>query len=153
MKISRKDKLERFTKRVRDLKRIGWSYQEISESFNVSKTTIFKALKKITPEEKRRRKRLCDKKYQKRKRANNKGYKTEEYRKWREKNPEKYEAHKKLHTAMAAGKLKKKPCTKCGKTKGVHAHHFDYSKPLNVIWLCPEHHKEIHQKEASLKKP
>lgn len=36
-------------------------------------------------------------------------------------------------------------CAKCGATKWVlHAHHRDYMKPLDVIWLCPKHHHEAH---------
>jgi hypothetical protein len=25
-----------------------------------------------------------------------------------------------------------------------HAHHPDYDRPLDVVWLCPKHHKETH---------
>lgn len=28
-----------------------------------------------------------------------------------------------------------------------HAHHKDYFKPLDVIWLCVEHHKFLHRSE------
>jgi hypothetical protein len=31
------------------------------------------------------------------------------------------------------------PCEVCGATK-VEKHHPDYSKPLEVRWLCREHH-------------
>ena len=34
-----------------------------------------------------------------------------------------------------------KPCEVCGKYP-VHRHHPDISKPLEVIFLCPRHHKE-----------
>lgn len=40
-------------------------------------------------------------------------------------------------------KLKKEKCF-CGE-KEVHAHHDDYSKPLEVMWLCRIHHKERHK--------
>ncbi len=33
-----------------------------------------------------------------------------------------------------------KICSDCGETK-VEAHHEDYSKPLDVEWLCKKHHK------------
>ena len=36
-------------------------------------------------------------------------------------------------------------CEKCNKVNA-QAHHDDYSKPLNIRWLCPLHHKEEHKK-------
>lgn len=41
------------------------------------------------------------------------------------------------------GKLSRKPCEICGDPKS-HAHHHDYAKPLEVRWLCAQHHKEAH---------
>lgn len=35
------------------------------------------------------------------------------------------------------------PCEVCG-DPNVHAHHEDYTKPLEVNWLCPLHHVERH---------
>ena len=52
-------------------------------------------------------------------------------------------AYIKVRIAMKKGILQKQPCIECGKMK-VHAHHEDYSKPLDVIWLCPIHHKRLH---------
>lgn len=49
--------------------------------------------------------------------------------------------------AIALGILVPQPCEVCGVTK-VHAHHTDYSKPLEVRWLCHEHHKAEHRKET-----
>lgn len=65
--------------------------------------------------------------------------------KWRAKNPEKVEAHRLFRKAMKAGLLKKAPCEVCGDPK-VHAHHADYSRPLDVQWLCVFHHRKIHRK-------
>jgi len=64
---------------------------------------------------------------------------------YKDNNPERIKANQLVNNKLRYGKLTKKPCAVCGKLK-VHAHHFDYSKPLEVIWLCPKHHKEIHQK-------
>jgi hypothetical protein len=39
-----------------------------------------------------------------------------------------------------------KECPKCHRTDlTVHAHHDDYSKPLDVYWLCSECHGEAHR--------
>jgi hypothetical protein len=38
-------------------------------------------------------------------------------------------------------------CEVCGKTDNVHGHHQDYSKPLEVIWVCPKHHRLFHSAE------
>jgi len=47
--------------------------------------------------------------------------------------------------AIRDGKLIPKPCEKCGESKA-EAHHDDYSKPLEVRWLCRKHHLEHHGK-------
>jgi len=51
--------------------------------------------------------------------------------------------------AVANGKIAKMPCQVCGHHLS-EIHHPDYSKPLDVIWLCPTHHREIHIKESML---
>lgn|SRR3990167_3905961 len=89
--------------------------------------------------------RLIDKKYQKKKRKRLNGYKAEEYRKWRKKNPEKQKAHVKLNYAIRTGKIIKSPCVECGDAYRIQGHHPDYSKPLEVIWVCSIHHKDLHQ--------
>lgn len=43
------------------------------------------------------------------------------------------------------GKLTRQPCEVCGAESNIEAHHSDYSKPLDVNWLCREHHKEWHR--------
>lgn len=39
----------------------------------------------------------------------------------------------------------RKPCAVCGTKLLIEAHHSDYTKPLEVIWLCCYHHKEWHR--------
>ncbi len=46
--------------------------------------------------------------------------------------------------AIKTGKLLRQPCEVCGAIK-VDAHHDDYSKRLDVRWLCRKHHAEFHK--------
>lgn len=57
-------------------------------------------------------------------------------------NTEKIKSRRKVFVAVRNGSLKKKPCEVCGINK-VDAHHDDYSKPLDVRWLCKKHHSEL----------
>jgi hypothetical protein len=47
-----------------------------------------------------------------------------------------------LNAAVRKGILIREPCVKCGGYG--QGHHEDYSKPLEVIWLCSLHHKRRH---------
>lgn len=58
---------------------------------------------------------------------------------------EEYRARWRVKSALKSGLLNKKPCEICGKSHTVHAHHEDYSRPLNVVWLCSFHHKQRHR--------
>lgn len=68
---------------------------------------------------------------------------------WRVQNPEKNRAHKAVGYALVCGKLERQPCGRCGTNRRVHAHHDDYSRPLDVMWLCPTHHRERHRELAA----
>ena len=59
-------------------------------------------------------------------------------RKYRIRYPEKAKARAAVRKALADGRLTKEPCH-CGETN-VQGHHKDYSKPLDVEWLCSKHH-------------
>ena len=67
---------------------------------------------------------------------------------YRSKFPEKHTAKNALSYAVKKGRVKKKPCEVCGKEKA-QAHHDDYSKPLDVRWLCVKHHNEHHVAERN----
>lgn len=60
-------------------------------------------------------------------------------------------AHKMVLDAIAKGVLKPQPCEKCGWKKNVDAHHDDYSKPLEVRWLCRKHHQIHHKNQKHLR--
>lgn len=56
--------------------------------------------------------------------------------------PEKARAWAAVSNALRDGKLVRQPCQVCGAR--AQAHHPDYSKPLDVQWLCFRHHREAH---------
>ena len=54
-------------------------------------------------------------------------------------------AHNAAARAVKAGKLNKPSnCEVCGDDGRIEAHHNDYSKPLEVVWLCVRCHRRIH---------
>lgn len=63
---------------------------------------------------------------------------------WRSDNPNGYKAHNAINNAIRDGKIAREPCGLCGSDEHVHAHHRDYSRPLDVIWLCARCHHRIH---------
>jgi len=60
----------------------------------------------------------------------------------RAKHPERYKARTAVNNAVRDGRLIKLPCCVCG-AKNSTAHHEDYNKPLEVIWVCLLHHHEL----------
>ena len=74
-------------------------------------------------------------------------------KKWIDAYPNKRRAHCIVNNAIRDKKLFKEPCEICGSTESVHAHHDDYSKPLNVRWLCSSHHKQWHSKYGEALNP
>lgn len=57
--------------------------------------------------------------------------------------PEKAAAKAAVSAAVRSGRLQRQPCEKCGAR--AQAHHDDYARQLDVVWLCPEHHGERHR--------
>jgi hypothetical protein len=62
----------------------------------------------------------------------------------RSKNRQKVNARFKAQRAVRAGKILAMPCVRCGSTNS-QGHHEDYSKPFDLMWLCPLHHGERHR--------
>lgn len=62
--------------------------------------------------------------------------------------PDKARARKAVHNAVFRGTLAKpESCGACGavtEKRLLHGHHADYSKPLEVEWLCRKCHESIH---------
>jgi hypothetical protein len=66
-------------------------------------------------------------------------------REWQAKNRIKRQAHIIVGNAVKAGKLVPKSCERCGHAVDVSAHHEDYSRPLDVNWLCKSCHGKRHR--------
>jgi endogenous inhibitor of DNA gyrase (YacG/DUF329 family) len=67
----------------------------------------------------------------------------------RKNHPEKYKARQEVLMAKRKGIITPQPCFVCGEPI-TEAHHIDYSKPLDVIWLCKLHHEEVHQNKIGI---
>lgn len=71
------------------------------------------------------------------------------------------DAHRKVWEAIRRGKLVRQPCEVCGRKpwcrngghpgayQSVIAHHDDYDRPLDVRWLCTEHHAAHHRSQGA----
>lgn len=75
-------------------------------------------------------------------------------REWNARYPDRYRAHYAVTNAVRDGRLVKPDrCEQCMETHPrIHGHHDDYSKPLDVRWLCPSCHatadgKAVDQRE------
>lgn len=72
---------------------------------------------------------------------------------WRSKHPEKYAAHISVGNALKCGRLENPAkCERCARDYGIQAHHDDYSKPLDVRWLCTHCHGERHRELNAIKR-
>lgn len=56
--------------------------------------------------------------------------------------PQRRKARRRLEAAVRSGRVEKLPCEVCGHV--AEAHHENYDKPLEVRWLCKDHHEEVH---------
>ena len=92
----------------------------------------------------------------------NKAQVTDRHRKWRkrrpgyfwnydqnQRDPDQLRAHRVVSDAVRRGNIHKPDvCENCGhiypKTE-IHGHHKDYSKPLDVKWLCIDCHSALHR--------
>ena len=63
---------------------------------------------------------------------------------WRAEDTRRSAAHNAVARAIRNGSLLRLPCIRCGADKSL-AHHEDYDKPLEVMWLCQACHKQRHK--------
>ena len=65
--------------------------------------------------------------------------------KWDKSSPEKRYARKLVERAILKGTLVKPTrCTICMKLGRIEAHHEDYTKPLDIKWMCSCCHRKYH---------
>ena len=65
-------------------------------------------------------------------------------RAWRAEDSRRALAHSQVARAIRNGALVRQSCVRCGEEKSL-AHHEDYDKPLEVMWLCQPCHKKRHK--------
>lgn len=65
------------------------------------------------------------------------------FRRSRKRHPERIVARSIVGRALKSGALVRESCVVCGSQKS-QAHHEDYSRPLEIVWLCQKHHTERH---------
>lgn len=72
------------------------------------------------------------------------------HQKWKSNNSDKRAAQVILGNAVRDGRIEKpRSCSSCGcEPDRLEGHHEDYSKPLDVIWLCRQCHANIHREGA-----
>lgn len=78
----------------------------------------------------------------------------EAIRAWKKNNPEAVEAYKQLRQAVRSGRvIRPTNCSRCGRESRLVAHHPDYTKPFEVLWLCSSCHKLLHLEATSTDHP
>lgn len=67
----------------------------------------------------------------------------------RKRHPDRAKARSSVMRAVMRGDIQREPCEVCGWIDS-ESHHDDYSKPLEVMWLCQKHHVEEHLRIRNL---
>ena len=63
--------------------------------------------------------------------------------------PDRSKARTAVGNAVRDGRIIRSACEVCGSPKS-QAHHADYSKPLDVRWLCFKHHRELEHGQVTV---
>lgn len=74
-------------------------------------------------------------------------------KRWADKHPERRKANDALNNAIRDGKVQPWPvCFIPECDKKPEGHHADYSKPLDVTWLCRKHHADAHKQTNEIRR-
>ena len=95
------------------------------------------------------RQRAYQRTWARKKRRAGRGDRTAERRSYEQRNRDKKRAHKAVYRALRNGTLTRpNTCSTPDATCAgrIVAHHDDYTKPLDVRWLCVRHHAEHHRR-------
>lgn len=67
-------------------------------------------------------------------------------RAWQAADPRRAHCHREVKKAIREGRLERPDdCSVCGPTDyQIDAHHEDYDKPLEIMWLCRRCHTRLH---------
>jgi hypothetical protein len=117
----------------------GTEYYERHEDGYLSKRCKKCHHKRVARYRRARRTKYAEYQRARRKRTGNKYYSSE----WYAKNRDKVSARGAVYRALRDGKLKRMPCENCGASQ-TQAHHHDYSKKLDIRWLCSACHGLTH---------
>jgi hypothetical protein len=70
-------------------------------------------------------------------------------RRYEERHRDKHLARRAIDNAVQNGRIiKPDRCSECGAKCLPHGHHDDYTKPLDVRWLCARCHVEVHRQRG-----
>lgn len=106
----------------------NYSIRGLSKMYKISHVRVWQIVKKI-----------------------NKEY--EEYEKGREKQNIKSRANQQISRLIKSEKIKrKKTCEYCKEKSETVAHHENYFKPLEIIWLCKSCHRKLHCEKEKIKR-
>lgn len=73
---------------------------------------------------------------------------------WAARNPHKRYAQSAAYYALKSGRIQRKTsCEHCGYAGKLQMHHPDYSKPLEVVFLCTKCHGKAHWKDNQPQNP
>ena len=72
-------------------------------------------------------------------------------KRYRENHAAEVKAEGMLNEALRTGRITRpSKCSMCGKDCIPQGHHWDYTKPFDVIWVCEKCHSDIHRKVREL---